>query len=175
MLPPFVYEGPAVAVLFCLNKNFLSFAAVGGLSDRLQELTVSDNNKQRKDQVSVYHSTTYNSMSQQFIGTKIKILTHIGDLQRSSPLLETRLLLTPSIVKLERGFCCFQHFWVEEFKTILISTVTSVRDLVRERHLTSQVTFTIFSCIVARAMFVLLFLPYLGSRSTDRDMKGHAK
>ena len=37
-----------------------------------------------------------------YIGTKIQILTLIGDLQRSRPLLETGLLLTLVVVELKR-------------------------------------------------------------------------
>ena len=35
--------------------------------------------------------------------------------------------------------------WVEEFETIKISTITFMRDFLRERHVTCQVTFTISS------------------------------
>ena len=55
-------------------------------------------------------------------------------------------LLTVVVVQLERGFLFVSTIlWVEEFKTIKISTVTFMRDFLRERHVTCRVTFTMSS------------------------------
>ena len=56
-------------------------------------------------------------------------------------------LLFVVVVQLERGFLFVSTIlWVEEFKTIKISTVTFMRDFLLERHMTCQVTFTMSSC-----------------------------